>query len=58
MEKIEALPELSGCTYDIGNIRRGNKNKTVEEILFDNKEGDLLYNIIASDIPKSLGRFW
>lgn len=45
VEKIEALPELSGCTYDIGNIRRGNKNKTVEEILFDNKEGDLLYPI-------------
>ena len=45
MEKIEVLPELSGCTCDIGNIRRGNKNKTVEKILFDNKEGDLLYPI-------------
>ena len=39
------MPELSGCTYDIGNIRRGNKDKTVEKILFDNKEGDLLYPI-------------
>lgn len=45
VEKIETLPELSGCTYDIGNIRRGNKDKTVEKILFDNTEGDLVYPI-------------
>ncbi len=45
MESIKTLPELSGCTYCIGNIRSGNKDKTVEETLFDNKKGNLTYAI-------------
>lgn len=44
-ENIKVLPELSGCTYDIGIIRKGNKDKVVERTLFDNKEGDLSYAI-------------
>lgn len=44
-ENVKVLPELSGCTYDIGNIRKGNKDKIVEKTLFDNKEGDLGYAI-------------
>lgn len=44
-ENIKVLPELSGCTYDIGIIRKGNKDKVVEKTLFDNKEGDLGYAI-------------
>jgi DNA helicase-2/ATP-dependent DNA helicase PcrA len=44
-ENIKVLPELSGCTYDIGNIRKGNKDQIVEKTLFDNEEGDLIYAI-------------
>lgn len=44
-ENIKVLPELSGCTYDIGIIRKGNKDQIVEKTLFDNKEGDLIYAI-------------
>lgn len=45
MENIKLFPELSGCTYDIGNIRQGNKDKIVENTLFDNIEGDINYAI-------------
>mgnify|MGYP000323323106 CR=1 FL=1 len=44
-ENVKKFPELSGCTYDIGNIRKGNKDKIVEKTMFDNKEGDLGYAI-------------
>ena len=44
-ENIKVLPGLSGCTYDIGIIRKGNKDKVVEKTLFDNKDGDLGYAI-------------
>jgi DNA helicase-2/ATP-dependent DNA helicase PcrA len=44
-ENIKVLPELSGCTYDIGIIRKGNKDQIVEKTLFDNEEGDLIYAI-------------
>lgn len=44
-ENVKVLPELSGCTFDIGIIRKGNKDKAVEKTLFDKKEGDLGYAI-------------
>lgn len=44
-ENIKVLPELSKCTYDIGMIRKGNKDKVVEKTLFNNEEGDLSYSI-------------
>lgn len=44
-ENVRDLPELSECTYDIGIIRKGNKDKIVEKTLFDNEEGELNYAI-------------
>lgn len=44
-ENVRDLPELSECTYDIGIIRKGNKDKIVEKTLFDNDEGELNYAI-------------
>ena len=44
-EIVRDLPELSECTYDIGIIRKGNKDKIVEKTLFDNEEGELNYAI-------------
>lgn len=44
-ENVGDLPELSECTYDIGIIRKGNKDKIVEKTLFDNEEGELNYAI-------------
>ena len=44
-ENTKDLPELSECTYDIGIIRKGNKDKIVEKTLFDSEEGELNYAI-------------
>ena len=44
-ENVRDLPELSECTYDIGIIRKGNKDKIVEKTLFDNEEGEMNYAI-------------
>lgn len=54
-ENIKVSPELSGCTYDIGIIRKGNKDKVVEKTLFDNKEGDLGYAIETIHGCKGMG---
>lgn len=45
IENIKDLSELSECTYDIGIIRKGNKDKIVEKTLFDSEEGELNYAI-------------
>ena len=42
---IKDLPELLECTYDIGNIRKGNKDEIVEKTLFENEEGELNYAV-------------
>lgn len=44
-ENINVLPELSECTYNIGIIRKGNKDKIVEQTLFNEGESDLSYPI-------------
>lgn len=45
MESIKVLPELSVCTYNIGIIRKGNKDKVVKKTLFNDEEGNLSYSI-------------
>lgn len=44
-EKICSLEFLSGCTYSLGIIRKGNKDKKVEETLFVEETGNLYYPI-------------
>lgn len=44
-ENINILPELSECTYNIGIIRKGNKDKIVEQTLFNEGGSDLSYPI-------------
>ena len=39
------MPELSQGTYNIGIIRKGNKDKIVEQTLFNEGESDLSYPI-------------
>lgn len=42
-EKILILPELSNNTYNLGNIRKGNKDKIVRDTLFLTKTNEKLY---------------
>lgn len=42
---IQKLPNLTNGTYEIGIIRKGNKEKTVEDTMFNKQEGKISYSI-------------
>lgn len=44
-ENICNLEFMDGCTYELGMIRKGNKEKKVEETLFNKIDGNLYYAI-------------
>ena len=45
INKIEKVYGLENTSYKIGNIRPGNKNKSVSDVLFDKKEGEIEFKI-------------
>nr|WP_294485152.1 ATP-dependent helicase [uncultured Anaerosporobacter sp.] len=45
VNKVQKVYGLENTSYKIGNIRSGNKNKSISEVLFDKKEGKIEFKI-------------